>query len=68
MKKVKNLSFWMFCGFCFGITPFIFQIADLERGFNATGGEIFIPLIPFLLYSICKSTKEILKEGKCQNV
>jgi len=68
LKKVKNALFWMFCGFCFGITPYIFHIADLERGYNATGGEIFIPLIPVLIILLSYSNKNQREERKQPNV
>lgn len=61
-RKVKNVLWLMFCGFCFGITPYIFQLADLERGYNATGGEIFVPLIPFLVYALKDTIKEFKYE------
>ena len=41
------------------LTPFVFRLADMERGFDATGGEIFFPLIPFLIYAISKTVKDI---------
>lgn len=58
-QKIKQVCWWIFIGFCLGITPYMFYIADLERGYNATGGEIFIPLIPFLVWAIKDSIKEM---------
>ena len=58
-QKIKQVCWWIFIGFCLGITPYIFAIADLERGYNATGGEIFVPLIPFLVWAIKDSIKEM---------
>jgi hypothetical protein len=59
IQKIKLAFWWIFCGFCFGITPYIFTIADMERGYNATGGEIFIPLIPLLAWAMKDSIKEM---------
>jgi hypothetical protein len=44
---------------CIGITPYIFIVADLERGYNATGGEVFIPLLPLFVWMLKDSFKEI---------
>jgi len=57
-RKIKQVCWWIFIGLCFGITPYIFKIADLERGYNATGGEIFIPLIPLLVWAMKDSIKK----------
>ena len=49
---MKLNRFW--CGFLLGLTPFIiqnaFMLADLERGFNATGGEVFTIALPLLIF------------------
>lgn len=58
-RKIKQVRWWIFIGFCLGITPYMFYIADLERGYNATGGEIFIPLIPLLAWAMKDSIKEM---------
>ena len=58
-QKIKQVCWWIFIGLYLGITPYIFTIADLERGYNATGGEIFIPLIPLLLWAMKDSIKEM---------
>ncbi len=58
-RKIKQVCWWIFIGLCLGITPYIFTIADMERGYNATGGEIFVPLIPFLVWAIKDSIKEM---------
>lgn len=65
-QKVKVAIWWMFCGFCFGITPHMFLVADLERGYNATGGEIFVPLIPFITFFLSKFIKELLTYDQMQ--
>lgn len=53
-KRLKQRISWLFYGLCFGITPYMFHFADLERGYDATGGEIFIPLLPFVVQLIKK--------------
>ena len=58
-RKIKQVYWWVFVGFCFGITPYMFYIADLKRGYNATGGEIFIPLIPLLVWMVKEVVKDI---------
>lgn len=58
-RKIKQVCWWVFIGFCLGITPYMFYSADLERGYNATGGEIFIPLIPLLVWVMKNSIKEM---------
>lgn len=57
-KKIKQITYWIFIGFCFGITPYMFYLADLERGYNATGGEIFIPLIPIIFLLVNKEERK----------
>ena len=53
----RNLWF-LLTGFCIGISPTVFQLADLERGYDGTGGEIFIFLIPVLAWLIWGGEKE----------
>ena len=43
------------------LTPLIFYIAYLERGYRAIGGEIFFPLIPLLIWLVVKTVKDDLK-------
>jgi hypothetical protein len=40
------------------LTPLFFYLADMQRGFDATGGEAFIPLIPFIVWTVIKTLKE----------
>lgn len=49
-KSTKRIINYIFTGICIGITPFAFQLADAGRGYSATGGEIFIPMIPLFVY------------------
>lgn len=41
------------------LTPLVFLLADMERGYNATGGEIFFPLIPLLIYGFTKMKEDL---------
>jgi hypothetical protein len=58
-RKIKSHRWWLFIGLCLGITPYMFRIADTQRGYDATGGEIFVPFIPFLVWAIKDSIKEM---------
>jgi len=64
-QKIKQVCWWVFVGLCIGITPYMFYLADLERGYNATGGEIFIPFIPVMAWMMKNSIKEM--KGVKQN-
>jgi hypothetical protein len=63
LKRIKNRvrshGWWLFVGLCLGITPYMFRIADAQRGYDATGGEIFVPFIPLLVWAIKDSIKEM---------
>lgn len=62
LKEIK-VGFWCaFTAFCWGITPYAYVYADQERGYDATGGEIFVPLIPFIVFVLVKAFKEIIYE------
>jgi hypothetical protein len=54
MKILK----WFSCAIWIGFTPAVFALADAERGYDATGGEIFHPFLPLLLWLIAKSIKD----------
>jgi len=58
-RKIKQVCWWVFVGFCFGITPYMFRIADAQRGYDATGGEIFVPFIPLLVWTVKAVVKDI---------
>lgn len=62
LKRIKNRvrlhGWWLFVGFCLGITPYMFRLADVQRGYDATGGEIFIPLLPLLVWMM----KDVMKD------
>lgn len=62
LKRIKNRvrshGWWLFIGLCLGITPYMFRIADAQRGYDATGGEIFVPFIPLLVWMM----KDVVKD------
>jgi len=58
----NNIGWFVFIVVFLALTPLVFYLADLERGFNATGGEIFFPLIPFVIWGIAKTIKDLRKE------
>lgn len=57
--KIKAYIWWVFLGFCIGIVPYVIHLAKFNRGYNAIGGELLIPLFPFLILGIWKSIKEM---------
>lgn len=48
---MKLNVFWFVFLFILSIMliPLFFQVADLERGYNATGGEVFMIALPYLV-------------------
>lgn len=58
-RKIKSHGWWLFIGLCLGITPYMFWIADTQRGYDATGGEIFVPFIPLLGWMVKDMVKDI---------
>lgn len=52
MRRLRtSRRFWRWAalfGICWGLTPILFRLADMERGYDATGGEALIPLIPII--------------------
>lgn len=56
MKPRKMLKLMIVCIL---ISPAVFHLADMERGYNATGGEIFIFLLPILAKWVMDMVKEI---------
>lgn len=47
ITKVR-LKWIIFFAVFWGLTPLFFQLADTERGYAGTGGEVLIPLIPVI--------------------
>lgn len=58
MKKILLLILMAVCLICGYLV--VHYLATLERGYNATGGEIFIFLVPFLICAI-KDTVTYMK-------
>ena len=53
----RNLWF-LLTGFCLGFAPTLFRIADFERGYDATGGEMAIFILPILAWLFWGGEKE----------
>jgi len=50
---------WMvLAGICWGLTPILFWLADIERGYDGTGGEAIIPLIPIIALILALANKK----------
>ena len=64
--RLHNLGEWcsnhmlllVFADICWTVTPFMFYFADLERGYDALGGEAFIPVMPFFIWLIEKAIED----------
>lgn len=64
-SRLKGALVWfLLTGVCLALTPYIFAYADTQRGYNATGGEIFIPFLPVLCWLIVRTVKDTFKEFK----
>ena len=63
-KRTKNKLWWLFVGLCFGLTPYIFQLAEQERGYKAIGGELIFPFIPLIVWCLMFVSKDLVKSIK----
>lgn len=66
LEKINKpkLIFWSFIiGISWGITPYMFHLADLERGYDATGGELFTPLFPLMVCLLISAVKDVKEVG-----
>lgn len=50
MKTVKIALECAAAGFVFGLTPYMFQLADAARGYDGLGGEVMFPLLAVAAY------------------
>lgn len=61
--RTAKIAIWSaFTGFCLGITPYCFQYVELQRGYEAIGSEIFIPMLPVILYPLFDGVMNYIKE------
>jgi hypothetical protein len=70
-KKIsRNLILSFLIGLWLGFTPYVFYLADLERGYDGIGGEILFPFVPLLVGVIIHEVKDMTKDlrGDEQNV
>lgn len=54
----KHMLLTIFAAICWSITPFMFYICDIERGYDALGGEAFIPILPVFVYLINEAIRK----------
>lgn len=52
------MKWLIFTLLCFTLTPYTFKLAYGQRGYNAVGGEIFILILPIVIYMIVPIFKE----------
>jgi hypothetical protein len=57
-KKIIDCMWMLVIGFSIGITPSVFQYADAVRGYDATGGEIFTPILPLMLFLATRTERK----------
>lgn len=54
----EHMLLIIFAAVCWSITPTVFLIADFQRGYDALGGEAFIPVLPFFVWLIEKAIED----------
>ena len=57
-KKIIDYTWMLVIGFCIGITPSVFRYADAVRGYDAPGGDMFLPVIPIIIYLAIRSERK----------
>ena len=58
MKKSTYFIMGCLLSISIMVVPFVFEIADVYRGFDATGGEVFTIALPLMLVWKIVSTAE----------
>jgi len=59
MRFLKNR--WVQCTAVFILlTPIVFHLAYLERGYSAIGGEVVFPFIPLIVWMFAKTIKDVI--------
>jgi hypothetical protein len=43
---------------CFTLAPYVFKLAYGQRGYSAVGGEIFILILPVVIYMLVPIFRE----------
>ncbi|GHU59643.1 hypothetical protein AGMMS49975_27430 [Clostridia bacterium] len=56
-EKYKDRLWWLFVGGCWGLTPYIFRIAQLERGHGVLEIEVLFPILPLFVWLAVKALK-----------
>jgi len=63
MNFLRNKWVWITI-VCWALTPYMFHLGYLERGYRAIGGEALFLLLPFVLWAICKTLKDTITDIK----
>ncbi len=63
MKKWQKILLW---ATFLALTPYAFRIANLHRGYDAIGGEIFVPLLPLLIIALVDTAKDFNKKPRAE--
>lgn len=63
MKLTSKQIIWLvFVALCIIFAPYVFEVADVSRGYDSTGGEIFIYLLPVLVWLADGTITDIKEE------
>ena len=54
----NHVTLTVFTLVCWIMTPLMFIAADIERGYDATGGEVFTPFLPLIAWAIGKTVED----------
>ena len=54
----NHVTLTVFTLVCWIMTPLMFIAADIERGYDATGGEVFTPFLPLIAWAIGKAIED----------
>ena len=49
MKRLNGFWFGFLLSTCISVACFSFYYADIQRGYNATGGEVFMIALPLCM-------------------
>ena len=64
MKKLNNIWFSILMAFSFLVAFSSFYLADIERGYDSLGGEVFTLSLPILILNWWISSLETPKKEK----
>jgi hypothetical protein len=52
------MKWLVFTLLCFILTPYAAELAYVQRGYSAIGGEMFVPVLPLIGYTLAPIFKE----------